>query len=232
MLDPGPMPAFLDRTRLIGTYTILNTYRNCPEQMQRRYIAKDLGAFVETKEMKWGNDVHKAFEQRIAGRKPLPVDMQQWEPFAVPFDGRKVLVEQQLGITQTGEPIDYWDKAKCWFRGKADAVIMKHDTAFMTDWKTGSSKYEDDFELRTGAMLLKAAYPQLKVVRGAYAWLKENRMGRVHDLSDFQETFREVHGLMEQIAEDRRKGQWEKRKSGLCGWCNVTDCDNHYEARK
>jgi hypothetical protein len=212
---------------LIGTYTILNAYRNCPHQMYRRYIAKDLGAFVETPEMQWGTRVHKAFEQRIAGKKPLPTDMQQWENFAVAFDAHHVLVEQQLGITKTGEPVDYWDKTKCWFRGKADAAVLRHDTAFMCDWKTGSSKYENDFELRTGALLLKAAHPALKVVRGAYAWLKENRMGEVYDLSDTQATFREVSDLMAEIA----LGRWEKRKSGLCGWCNVTDCENWRERK-
>src|ERR1700674_5004538 len=85
---------------LVGTFTIINTYRNCPEQMRRRYITKDLGAFVETPEMKWGNEVHEAFELRIGTGKPLPTTMQQWEQFAVPFDRPKgmVKVEQKLAI--------------------------------------------------------------------------------------------------------------------------------------
>jgi hypothetical protein len=32
------VPPFLDRTRLVGTYSIINTYKNCAHQMARRYV--------------------------------------------------------------------------------------------------------------------------------------------------------------------------------------------------
>ena len=54
--------------------------------MSRRYIVKDQ-PYVESPEMKWGNDVHSAFEYRVGSRKPLPDNMMQWEQFAAPFDG-------------------------------------------------------------------------------------------------------------------------------------------------
>jgi hypothetical protein len=215
---------------LIGSFTILNTYRNCPEQMRRRYITKDLGAFVETPEMKWGNDVHAAFETRIAARKPLPVNMQQWEAFAAPFDAHKVLVEQKLGLTAEGKATGFFDK-DVWFRGKVDTAIVNGVSAYMADWKTGNSKYEDPFELATGALMLKAHYPNLKRVKGNYVWLKENRTGQLYDLSDFRETWREVCRLMSEIETDWQQDFWEKRKSPLCGWCNVKDCENWRERR-
>jgi hypothetical protein len=217
--------------RFVGSFTSLNVYRNCPEQMHRRYIKKDLGVFVKTPEMEWGDKVHEAFEKRIGAKKPLPVEMQQWEGFAVPFDAHEVLCEQKLGITSEGKPCDYWGD-NVWFRGKADAVIVKGTSAYMADWKTGKSTYEDPFELATGALLLKAHYPQLIKVTGSYVWLKENRLGQPYDLSDFRETWREICQLMGEIEADKASGKWEKRKSGLCGWCNVTDCENHYVARR
>lgn len=216
--------------RLIGTYTILNTYKNCPEQMRRRYITKNLGAFVETKEMKWGTDVHAAFEHRVGAKKPLPADMQQWEQFAAPFDAHKVVTEQKLAVLSTGHPCDFWDK-QVWFRGKADLVFIQEDKAYLADWKTGSSKYEDAFELATQAVLLHAKYPHLRKIVGNYVWLKENRVGQMHDLSDTRETWRDMCRLMGEIEADQQKGVWEKRKSGLCGYCNVWDCENWYEAK-
>jgi hypothetical protein len=213
---------------LVGTYSILNAYKNCPEQMQRRYIAKDLGPFVETPEMAWGNKVHAAFEHRVGAKKPLPVEMQQWEQFAVPFDAHKVVVEQKLAVTSAGHPCDFWDKL-VWFRGKADLVFLQGEKAYLCDWKAGSSKYEDPFELATQAVLLHAKHPHLRKFVGNYIWLKENRVGQMHDLSDTRETWRTICRLMGEIDADRQKGRWEKRKSGLCSWCNVTDCENWRE---
>jgi hypothetical protein len=231
------IPEFLTRkkqvpsTRLIGTYTILQGYKNCPHAMMQRYIKKDQ-PYVESPAMAWGNKVHSAFEFRISAKKPLPADMTQWEGFAVPFDGRRVLVEQKLGVTSEGKPIDFWDKEECWFRGKADAVIIDEELAFIADFKTGSSDYEDPFELATNAVLLKVAYPNLSAVFGSYIWLKENRVGQKYDLSDFRETWREMCRLMGEIEADRASGKWAKIKSGLCGYCSVKDCENHYVARK
>src|SRR5438552_3436091 len=108
MADPGPMPSFL--VRLIYSYTFLNVYdKICPYQAYRRYIVKDI-KFVDSPAAQWGNTVHNAFELRVGGHKPLPVDMLQWEPFAVPFDGKNVQCELKLGLTETGHPVDFWAK--------------------------------------------------------------------------------------------------------------------------
>ena len=193
--------------------------------MYRRYVKRDL-PYVETPEMKWGNDCHSAFEHRLGSKVPLPVNMQQWESFAAPFDGRNVAVEQKLGITSKGQMTGYWDN-DCWFRGKVDVAIRSGDKAFINDWKTGGSKYEDPFELEVGALLLKAKYPELTVVKGHYTWLKENRIGQPYDLSDFGATWREMNRLIAKIEADRALGEFEKRRSGLCGWCDVRDCEHN-----
>jgi hypothetical protein len=104
--------------------------------------------------------------------------------------------------------------------------------AFILDPKTGNSKYEDPFELATNALLLKVKYPELKKVVGSYGWLKENRMGQQYDLSDFKRTFVEIQRLMRLVAEKRASGEWFKKKSGLCGFCGVADCENWFEAKK
>jgi hypothetical protein len=227
---PGDIPAELDRRPFIGTYTNLHTFRDvCEEQFQRRYILKDQ-KFVETPEMKWGNDVHAAFEKRIGKGQVLPGDMRQWEHFAQPFDKFTVLVEQKWGITIQGEKTGFFDN-DVYFRGKADTAIIENEKAMINDFKTGNSKYEDPFELATNAVLLKAQFPKVKKVVGRYLWLKENRAGRMYDLSDFNGTWDEIGRLMRLIAEKRKSGDWVKRKSGLCGYCSVSDCEHHYVAK-
>ena len=45
--DPGPVPAFLDRKPVIGNYTALRNYQNCPHAMFNRNIANTY-PFVST----------------------------------------------------------------------------------------------------------------------------------------------------------------------------------------
>lgn len=223
------IPVFLDRRPLIGTYTILSTYKNCPHQMYRRYVVRDQ-PYVETPEMKWGNDVHTAFEMRVGSKKPLPETMLQWETFAAPFDGQIAMVEQKLGVTAEGRATGFFDNG-CWFRGKNDVTIVNDTVAYLADWKTGSGKYETPFELETNAMLLHAKMPHLTKIVGNYIWLKENRVGQLYDLSNTAGTWQEVCRLMGEIHEKRKTGEFEKVKTGLCGWCSVKDCENHRERR-
>ena len=228
------IPDFLDRRPFVGTFTNLNTFRSvCEHQFYRRYIKKDQ-PYVETDAMKFGNEVHSAFEHRLGdNRKPLPDAFREYEHFAYPFDKYKVLVEQKLGMTAKATQTGYWDN-DVWFRGKADAVVLQLEKgmAFIADWKTGSAKFEDPFELATNALLLKMRYPELKKVVGSYAWLKENRMSQQYDVSDFKRTFVEIQRLMSLVADMRVSGEWIKRKSGLCGFCPVSDCENWSEAKK
>jgi PD-(D/E)XK nuclease superfamily len=227
----GSLPDFLDRRPFVGTYTNLNTFRSvCEYQTYRRYVKKDI-PFFKTDAMEWGDKVHSAFETRLRSGLILPREMQQWERFAVSFDGRSPMVEQKLGMTDRAKVTGFFDK-DVWFRGKADAIVIQGDKAFIADWKTGGSKYEDPFELATNAVLLKVKYPELKKIMGSYVWLKEDRVGQQYDLSDFKATFMEITRLMGEIKARRDSGEWAKDKSGLCGYCPCDDCENWYEARK
>jgi len=231
--DLESIPAFLDRRAskpLIYTFTMLSAYRNCGHAMYRRYIKKDQ-PYVESPQMKFGNDVHTAFEHRVGSHKPLPDNMAQWEHFAAALDGRGANVELKLAMTREGRTTGYWD-SDCWFRGKIDVTLRQGERAYIRDWKTSKtgSKYEDSFELETNALLLKAKYPALQVVRGDYVWLAENRIGQSYDLSAFRVTWDEINRLVALIEADRASGEFEKKRSGLCSWCSVQDCE-HWRKR-
>lgn len=231
-MEMPDIPQFLDRRPasrgkpLVYTFSILNAYVNCPEQMQRRYIKKDLEPYVETKEIAFGNKVHAAFEKRVGSGAPLPADMEQWEAFAAPFDSLSPKAEQQLGISAELKPAPYWNPP-VYFRGKIDCTVIKDDTAFIVDWKSGSGKYEHPFEIATNAVLLKVHHPHLRVIKGSYAWLRENRMSEVYDLSDVNATWGRMREIIRDIERDRAANEWYKKRSGLCGWCSVKDCEHN-----
>jgi hypothetical protein len=229
--DPGPMPAILDRTRLVYSYSNLNCYENvCPYQFYERYIKKSI-PFVETEAMRYGTKVHEAMEHRIAHKKPLHPDFAQWEPFAVPFDSMPTKCELKVGITVDGNPCDFFDNARVWLRGKLDCVASNEEKAYLIDWKSGSSKYENRFELDIGALMLHAANPHLTKIIGSYAWLKENRLGVIYDLTNTRIVWNRVSEVVKRIESDRRTGVFEKRPSGLCSWCDVKACE-HWKERK
>jgi hypothetical protein len=223
--DPGDIPAFLDRRPFVGTYTNLHTFRDvCEHQAYRRYVIKDQ-PFFETEAMKFGKEAHTALEKRVAHGKVLPEHMKDWDKHCTQFDKYDVMTEQKLAINDKGQPTGYFDK-DVWFRGQADVVVMLNDKALFTDWKTGSPRYAETFELATGALLLKAKYPNLRTIVGRFIFLKDDVVGKMEDLSDFQATWLEINRLMNLIAEKRKSGEWVKKKSGLCSWCSVQDCEN------
>jgi len=150
--------------------------------------------------------------------------MHQWEHFAAAVSGRGAQCELKLGITADGRACDFFAK-DVQGRGKVDVSIIKDISAFITDWKTGNSKYETAFELEIGALLLHALYPHLRRIFGCYVWLKENRMGQLHDLSDTAGTWMRVQHMFARLKADRASGQFAKRQGPLCAYCPVKDCE-------
>lgn len=227
------IPPSLDRRPIVFSYTFLDTYENkCPYLAAQRYVYRTV-KYVETPEMQRGNEVHAAFEHRIGGGKPLPLDMQQWESFATPFDGRGAKAEQKLAATYDGQACGYFsDKPQVWLRGKVDTNIINGTTGYIIDWKTGNSKYEDRFELDVGALLLKIANPQLERVHGQYAWLKDNRLGQMYDLSDFRNTWNKVHTIAAKVMNDKANGVFAKNQTPLCRWCELFTCEHNTNPKK
>jgi len=239
--DPLAIPAYLRRDKdnqmpnlaqfkpLVYSFTLLKTADNCMYKAYRQYVKKDI-PYVESKEMAWGNEVHSAFEHRLGG-KPLPESMRQWEPIVAVYAERKALPEMKVGITRAGKPTGFFDN-DVFVRGKIDATIARNDKALLADWKTGSSKYEDPFELEVQAVMLKARMPQLTAIAGHYVYTAENRVGKTHDLSDVNSTWARVNNKVEAIEDNMATGEWPKTRNPLCGYCPVKDCENWFDAKR
>jgi hypothetical protein len=215
-----PLPA----KPLVYSYTLLKTADTCLYKCYRQYIKRDL-PFDKTREIEWGKKVHSAMELRIGG-KPLPLEMQHWEPIVAVYAERGAKPEKQTGITSECKPTGFWDK-DVWLRCKIDVTMLNGSAVFISDFKTGNSKYEDPFELEIQALTLKAAIPTITKVFGHYAWLKENRVGEPHDLSDFNSTWAKINNKVEVIQDCLVSGEWPKTKNPLCPWCGVLDCENN-----
>lgn len=232
------IPAYLRRSKdnrmpdiakpVVYSYTMLNTADTCLHRAYRQYVKRDI-AYVETPEMKFGNEVHTAMEHRIGG-KPLPEPMRQWEPLAAPFARPGARAEMKLGITRDAKPAEFFGR-DVFLHGKIDVTLINGTSAFLPDWKTGSSRYESPFELEIQALMLKVANPHLTKIGGCYVWLKENRIGQQYDLSDVNSTWAKVNNKVEAIEDAMAGREWPKTKGPLCGYCGVKDCENQFEAK-
>lgn len=212
----------------IASYTFLSTWLICPHQAFRRYIAKDLPREPQTPQMAWGNEVHEAMQKRLRNKMPLPTVMVQYEKWCAPLDVTHLEPEMELGVNAIGRPVDFWDKDG-FLRGKLDVpILLTTDVAVLLDWKTGNVR-EDPFELEIGALLLQARRPELRKIYGKYVWLKEDRSGQTHDVSDTVRTWRRVNDIMDEV---KACTQAAKTRGPLCGWCPVTDCQHNTRRTK
>ncbi len=220
------IPSFLDRRPLIWSYSLLDAFHNkCPLSAQAMYIDRSV-PYVETPERKFGNDGHDALDKRVGGGKPLPEAYRFCEPFAAPFDGRKAITEGWYQIDTDGKACQR-NSPKKFGHGKIDLVLLQGETAFINDWKFVSDKalkYEDPFEIKIFGLLLKAKYPQLKTIKGAYTYLKQGRTSQVYDVSDTGDTWNLVCSIMQTIYNYRKINEFPKKVTPLCGWCGRFEC--------
>lgn len=210
----------------VASFTFLNTWENiCPHQAARRFIVKDLPREPETPEMKWGNEVHDAMEKRLYKVRDLTPEM-PYEHFVKQVKDLVTQPEMKLGVTAEGRACGFWD-APVWLRGKLDApMVTGAGMAGLWDWKTGKVR-EDPYELEVQAVLLQARYPTVRIIKGAYVWLRENRVGETHDLSDTARTWTRIQRTMDEVKEAIEAREFEKRRGPLCGWCPVRDCEHN-----
>ena len=123
------------------SYSSLKDYQNCPRQYQEIKVLKNYTKFP-TAEMRYGTEVHKAVEDYVGEGKPLAPEYERFAKQLQPLiemDGVKH-PELRMALGFDRKPSKWNDY---WVRGIADLVVLNGDTAFIVDYKTGSSKYPD-----------------------------------------------------------------------------------------
>lgn len=212
----------------VASHSFLSVYERCPKQAFHKYVVRD-EPYVETEAIKWGNEVHKALELAINEAKPLPEGMAKFGKYLTALgDGCKA--ELSLGMTINGKPTGF-RAADCFFKGKVDVLKTENDAGFILDWKTGKPR-EDKDELERHGLLVLANFPKIERMSGAYAWLKEDRIGKVYDLrKPAPKTFEHIQRLVNQMHQTEAAGaEWPANSNPLCGWCSVKTC-KHNPAR-
>ena len=214
----------------VASHTFLNDFDNCPFKAFRKYIAKDLPRQPQTEAMRWGTEVHTAFEVRLKHGTPFPPTMAKYELIAKPFADMEAESEKMIGIKEDGTECDFFSK-DVWLRGKIDTTVVKNDWAVIADWKTGKPR-EDRSELEVHGVLLKAWIPAVTKITAHYVWLQDMTIGKAHDVSDTEKKLADIRSTMNTVKNCMEVEDFPKRRNPLCGWCDVLDCENNTKGKR
>jgi CRISPR/Cas system-associated exonuclease Cas4 (RecB family) len=211
------------------SYSQLKNYETCPKRYYHYNVAKDINE-PESQNLRDGNALHKAFENRANGI-PWPLGYGMYEPLM-----KRLLdapgthyAEKKLAMTATFEPRAYFGSG-VWLRGQVDFTKILPDrvTAIIVDWKDGKVK-EDDTQLRINATLAFVHMPELETVRSALAFVNHQKtLPAEYTRSSLTEIWAELMPRVRAMETARHAQEFPPKPSGLCRkWCAVVSCPHH-----
>jgi hypothetical protein len=182
--------------------------------------------------MTWGNDVHKALEERVRDGKPLPVGMRQWEPIAAALSkqpGDK-LIEQKLALNENFNPTTWFAK-NVWVRSVVDLALLHESKAVIVDYKTGKVK-EDFDQLALMAAVMFNQAEELEQITAMFIWLQEEWPGNISKVTytrdELPQLWERFLKREEAYQDAHRNTEFPPKPSGLCrNWCPVRTCEYH-----
>jgi hypothetical protein len=213
--------------KLSHSYSRLKLYENCPLRYYRQCIVKDV-TDSGGEASKHGERIHKYLEERLASNASLPQEAAVYEVLCKSVEamaeGGELLIEKELVLTDQLTPTGWWEP-DAWLRSKLDILVIRGDTAYVMDWKTGK-RNPDNFQMLLFAAQVFKHYPQVQKIKTVLVWLKTMQM----DTEDYNRVnmngaWAEVMKRIRRIHDSADSGVWPARPSGLCRFCPARhDC--------
>lgn len=204
------------------SYSSLTSFETCPRRHYILRVSKQV-AEPESEEQRWGNAVHKALEDRVGKKTPLPPGMEKFEKFAAPFDSAagEVFTETKIALTKNLEPTTWFGK-DVWVRCIVDVGTRRDGVATALDWKTGKPKPDSD-QLRLFAAAIMHKWPEVNKVSTGFVWLAYNKLTKdVFTREQLGEIWSEFSPRVARLDTAAANNSWPPKPSGLCAkWCPV-----------
>lgn len=214
--------------KLSHSFSSLKLFENCPLRYYYQRVAKtvkDLGGEASI----YGDRIHKALEVRLKSNDDLPQDAAIYEPLVKSIEviakPGSLHLEQQLALTENFQPTEWFAK-DAWLRSILDVLILRGDTAYIYDWKTG--KRRPDFtQLEMFALQAFIHYPDIKTVKTSFIWLKDNALdSRAFTRDQTDKLWEPLLARIRRIEHAAETDNWPARPSGLCKFCSAKHmCD-------
>jgi len=213
------------------SYSSLDLFKQCPQKYYRLRVLKDVKD-PPAEHLNYGLAVHKAAEDYIGKGVPIPEKyvaiLKTSLDRLIAMEGEKHC-ELRLGLTQGLEPCGFF-APDVWWRGVADLIIIKDDSAYVVDYKTGkSSKYADTKQLELLSLAVFKHFPQVKKIKGGLLFVVANDLIKANYEQDkagvYWTKWLEDTGRLEAaIAND----VWNAKPNFTCRqYCPVHDCQHN-----
>ena len=216
----------------IWTYSKLSTFQSCPRQYQAQYVTKEV-PYVESEQIKFGNELHKAAELYVKLNTPIPDNFTFIQPYLdrlLGIEGKRY-IELKLAIAiHNGQftSCDYWDK-DCWWRGVVDLLIHNtyKDRAYLIDYKSGkNAHYADTKQLAILATAVFLNFPRVKIIKGMLLYLVSKEI--VKEEYEFERRFEVLAKLnpdLKRMKVAHETGVFNPIQGPFCKkWCGVVSC--------
>ncbi len=209
---------------LVHSFSSLKQFDNCPKRYFHQRIeksVKDEGGEAAV----YGEVVHKALEERVRDKKPLPPALKKHEEVCAQFEnipGVEVFAEQEMVLTKEFTPTGWWDE-DAWIRSKLDIVAVKGKTAVVADWKTGKRR-PDPFQLDLFALQTFCHYPAVEKVHSTFIWLAEDKTDTFITVrKEVDRLKKNMQYKIKRVEDALETGVWPAKPSGLCNYCPCKD---------
>lgn len=218
------------------SFSSWSAYQTCPRQFYELRIAKTVVEPPST-QIIWGNEVHKALEDKVKIGAPVPKTMAHMEPMVqrildAPGENH---AEMELACTVDLKPTGFWDD-NAWMRGKGDLIKLNGAKGAVFDYKTGKRK-PNSLQLDMMAILAFAKFPDLEYLRTCFLWFQEPSKPTIAEYHRdrapalLEQFMPGVEDMIWSMSED----VWPAKPSGLCrpnprtgfAGCPVTSCPHN-----
>ena len=213
------------------SYSAVKDFEGCPKRYHEVRIVKRFKQ-ADTEATLYGTAVHKAFEDYVKVKTPLPEQFAQFQPFVEPLatlDG-DIRCEEKLGVRRDFSPCGFFDK-DVWIRGIPDylAISRNGQVARVADYKTGkSSRYADTAQLELMAAMTMAHHPTVQTVKGALLFVvAKDVIKSEYTREQLPEIWSKWAGRIGAIEKALEVNVWNPRSSALCKFCPVKDCPHN-----
>lgn len=212
---------------LTHSYSSISMFENCPLRYYRQRVLKDVvdtGGIAAT----YGTEVHTALETRLRDKKSLPSHIKKHEKWCLSIEslGGSILLEEKIALSKKMAPV-YFTSDAAWMRAIVDVLVVRGNTAWAFDWKTGKRR-PGSFQLRMNAGMVFRIFPQVTRIRTAFIWLKEDTVDQeiFQRKNEKQEVWSDVLPRIKRVEQAFKADKWPAKPSGLCRFCPARDsCD-------
>jgi len=215
----------------IWSYSSLGLFQQCPRKYYHLRVVKDIKE-PESEHMLYGKLVHEAAEKHIRDGVPVPAMYSFLTPVldvlkAIPGDKH---CEYKMGLTETLEACDFFDKENVWFRGVADLLIINGKLAHIIDYKTGkSAQYADTKQLELMALAVFKHFPEVEKVKAGLAFVVSEEFVKAnYDKDKSPEMWLNWIQETDRLNAAHTNKVWNPKPNFTCRkFCPVKDCEHN-----